>query len=548
MTTHPEMPLWGWGSPDHDRHLGEDAVSTLQTQIGPSTDSFSRVSGPEDFVVPTSSLGSAQADALRSIVGKDAVQLDELPRLMRAHGKSYPDMLKMRAGRPGDVHDAVVAPHTRDELERVLKLCSDSSIAVVPFGGGTSVVGGLAAIKDGFGACISLDLGLLSGLEDLDEKSGLATFLPGTRGPEAEAALRAHGFTLGHYPQSFEYGSIGGFVATRSAGQSSSGYGRIDSNVIGIGASTPTGRIDIPAIPGTAAGPDLRQLLTGSEGTLGVLDRLQLQVVGVPETSRDSAWLAPNFDQGRKALRILEQSGLAPTVARLSDEEETRVNLMLAGSSASARVFRSLVALRGGGCLMVICFEGDSTTVASRAQGAADVLRRAGCRSMGGLPAAAWRKGRFSGPYVRDSLMDMGYFVETLETASTWSGLKRLHQSVSDSLRDELGKAGGEPLVMCHVSHMYPTGASLYFTFIGRTDSSDVEGRLEQWWRVKSAACDAIVAAGGTITHHHAVGADHAPWLEKEIGPLGLSVLRSVKAELDPSGIMNPGRLFARTG
>jgi alkyldihydroxyacetonephosphate synthase len=474
--------------------------------------------------------------------------LDDALRLLRAHGKSYPDMIKMRAGRPGDVPDAVVSPHNRTELQEVLTFCSEHAIAVVPFGGGTSVVGGLAAIKDGFDACISLDLSFLAGLEALDETSGLATFLPGTRGPAAEAALKEHGFTLGHYPQSFEYGSIGGFVATRSAGQSSSGYGRIDHNVIGLAATTPTGRLDIPAIPGTAAGPDLRQLLTGSEGTLGVLDRLDLQVVRSPQANRDTAWLAPSFEAGREALRLLEQTGLAPTVARLSDEEETRVNLMLSGSSATSKAFRSIVSMRGGGCLMIVCFEGNPSEVAARSQSAGDVLRKAGCKSLGGLPAKAWRKGRFAGPYARDTLMDLGYFVETLETATTWSGLSALHAAVSSSLRTELGKAGGDPLVMCHLSHMYPTGASLYFTFLGRTVSNDLDERLAQWWAVKSAACDAIVSSGGTITHHHAVGRDHAPWLASEIGDRGVAVLRAAKAELDPNGVMNPGRLFAKTG
>ena len=547
MRSHREMPLWGWGSSGHDRSAGPDVISSLETHLGPGTDSVSRVSDAREFEVPECSLKASHADSLRSIVGNAGLDSDDISRLLRAHGKSYPDMLKMRSGHPGVVPDAVVSPHNRDELQRVLRFCSESAIAVVPFGGGTSVVGGLAAVKEGFGACISLDLGHMAGLESLDERSGLATFLPGTRGPEAEVALAQHGFTLGHYPQSFEYGSIGGFVATRSAGQSSSGYGRIDHNVIGLAATTPTGRIDLPAIPGTAAGPDLRQLLTGSEGTLGVLDRLDLQVVQSPRAVRDTAWLAPSFEVGREALRVLEQSGLAPTVARLSDEEETRVNLLLAGSSAKANVFRSFVALRGGGCLMIICFEGEPEVVAERSQAAGDVLRKTGCRSLGSAPAKAWRKGRFSGPYLRDTLMDLGYFVETLETAAVWSELNGLHEAVSGCLKNELVKAGGEPLVMCHVSHMYPTGASLYFTFIGRTVSQDLDDRLGQWWSIKSAACNAIVGAGGTITHHHAVGLDHAPWLTSEIGARGVSALRAVKAELDPNGVMNPGRLFATT-
>ncbi len=543
-----EMPLWGWGDANHARSLSEGAAETLSKRVGPPQDSFSRREDADEFNVARSRLSESQIDRLSLIAGPDGVETDLAARLLRAHGKSYPDMIRMRAGEPGPVPDAVVNPSSREALQEVLSFCSAEAIAVVPFGGGTSVVGGLAAVEDGFAGCVSLDLGSLSGLETFDPQSGLASFLPGTRGPEAEMALAQHGFTLGHFPQSFEYGSIGGFVATRSAGQSSSGYGRIDRNVIGLSATTPTGVLDIPAIPGTAAGPDLRQLLAGSEGTLGVLDRIDLQVVRAPEVLRDLAWLAPSFEAGREALRALEQSGLAPTVARLSDEEETQVTLLLAGGSPAAAVFRGLVSARGGGCLMITCFEGSASSVSGRALAASDVLRRHGCKSLSSLPARAWRKGRFAGPYLRDTLLDSGYFVETLETAATWSGLTGLHTAVSVALKEALGQAGGDPLVMCHVSHMYPTGASLYFTFIGRTVSAQLEERIDQWWRVKSAACDAIVASGGTISHHHAVGADHAPWLVQEIGERGIATLRAAKAELDPNGIMNPGRLFPRTG
>jgi alkyldihydroxyacetonephosphate synthase len=197
---------------------------------------------------------------------------------------------------------------------------------------------------------------------------------------------------------------------------------------------------------------------------------------------------------------------------------------------------------------MITCFEGDSAAVEQMARQSSDLLRRSGCRSLGSLPAKAWRKGRFSGPYLRDTLLDAGYFVETLETATTWANLEGLYQGVSNALRSELQKAGGDPIVMCHLSHMYPTGASLYFTFVGNTPSGDLEERLAQWWQVKSAACDSIVQSGGTITHHHAVGSDHAPWLPAEIGERGIAVLAAVKAELDPNGIMNPGRLFPTTG
>jgi alkyldihydroxyacetonephosphate synthase len=383
---------------------------------------------------------------------------------------------------------------------------------------------------------------------EVDRTSLTAVLDAGLRGPEAEAALQAQGLTLGHFPQSYEYASIGGYVATRSAGQASTGYGRIDELVLGLRCAAPAGDVDVRALPASAAGPKLRELLVGSEGTLGVITRAAFKVRPAPAAKRYEGWFFRDFAEGAEAFRQLEQQHAAPDVARLSDEHETRMSLALAGGEGlKARAGASYLRLRGyeGGCLAILGWEGDEDDVARRAARSGAIARRAGGLALGRSPGRAWSRGRFDGPYLRDDLLGLGVMVETLETATQWSGLMALHAAVSEALRDALAARGTPPLVMCHVSHLYPSGASLYFTFLARQQEG---AELDQWWAAKEAAGNAIVGQGATITHHHAIGRDHMPWMAAEVGEQGLAVLRAVKAELDPAGIMNPGKLLPTQG
>jgi alkyldihydroxyacetonephosphate synthase len=430
-------------------------------------------------------------------------------------------------------------------VRAVLEACAAAQVAVVPWGGGTSVVGGLTPLREGFAGVVSLDLGGLDGLVGVDERSLTATVRAGMQGPELEAALGARGLTLGHFPQSFEYVTIGGCVATRSAGQASTGYGRIDELVLGLRLAAPAGDIVLPALPGSAAGPDLRELLVGSEGVLGVITEATLRVRPRRPAARHEAWVLPSFLAGAEAFRALEQAGAAPDVARLSDAEETRLNLALGGPQGRAReLFDRYLALRGipaGGCVAIVGWDGDEASIRARRAAAARALRIEGGAGLGPSPGRSWARNRYHGPYLRDHLLDRGVMAETLETATTWANLPRLHAAVGAALRAALSARGTPPLVMCHVSHLYPSGASLYFTFLARQERG---AEIEQWRAAKAAASDAIAATGGTITHHHAVGVDHVPWIEHEATPLGLDALRAVKQRLDPAGVMNPGKLL----
>ena len=534
---------WGWGVDGHDGPLPASGDALLSAELGLGT---ARREPPrlKTLVLPACGLTSGARSALEAIVGSTWLRDDHASRVAHAVGRSYPDLVRLRSGRLDAAPDAVVEPGGAEEVLAVLRACSALDLAVVPFGGGSSVVGGVQAVRGEHAGVIALDLGRLTGLVSVDVRSRLATLRGGTFGPDAEAELAVHGLTLGHHPQSFEFSTVGGWVATRSAGQSSTGHGRIDDLVEGLRLASPAGEVVTGRGPASAAGPGLRELLVGSEGTLGVITEATLRVRPLPGATSFEAWALPGFAAGAEALRVLAQAGVAAPVTRLSDEEETRVNLAMSASPRASAALRAYLRLRGVArpCAVVLGWEGtDATDLRRRREAGLLVLRAHGAVALGAKAGAAWAAQRYHGPYVRDELLSRGVLVDTLETAASWTGLLETYRAVGAALRASLCARGTPPLVGCHVSHLYASGASLYFTFLARQEEG---AELEQWHAAKVAASDAIAATGATITHHHAVGSDHAPWLEAEIGELGVALLRSAKATLDPTGIMNPGKLL----
>jgi alkyldihydroxyacetonephosphate synthase len=532
------MKWWGWGSPAKRLELGPDAVAMLRSELGEAEPWTS--ARLEEVAVPAP---RALPDEIAGAVGAAAVLDGHEHRIRRAAGRGYPDLVRLRAGRLEDAPDAVVLPGSVDEVARVLEICSRAGIAVVPFGGGTSVVGGVEPLRGSFERLVSLDLRRLRQVE-VDRRALTATLGPGLRGPEAEEALSAQGLTLGHFPQSFEYATIGGFAATRSAGQASSGYGRFDELVTSIVLTAPAGDLRTLQIPHSAAGPALRELVLGSEGALGAITRVTARVRPLPERRRYEAWVAADFGSGAEVVRSLAQADVLPDIVRLSDQAETRVSLALAGTTGVKRALLSSylrLRRRAGGCLIVCGWEGEPPGVERRRALSARIMRSGDATALGGAPGRAWERGRYEGPYLRDELLDLGYMVETLETAHTWSRLGELYDAVRAAIGAALATQGTPGLVMCHLSHAYRDGASLYFTFLARRRPG---AELEQWRAAKAAACEAIVESGGTITHHHAIGRDHLPYMRAEVGELGIEALRALKERLDPAGIMNPGKLI----
>jgi alkyldihydroxyacetonephosphate synthase len=527
----PPMKWNAWGDPAAAKPLS-DGIRTLLKQVVGLEDSEAAELELDQVKLRPSALSQSDSEGLAKIVGAECFRTDDRDRVLRAGGKSTPDLLRRKDRGVQDAPDAVLLPADDDTVLEVLRYCSDHGIAVVPFGGGTNVTGGVDPTRGQFNAVISLDLRRFDELHSLDEVSGIAELGGGVTGPDAERLLGEHGFSIGHFPQSFEYATIGGFAATRSSGQDSAGYGRFNEMILGLRMVTPVGVWDLGRVAASAAGPDLRQLAIGSEGVLGVITKVRLRVHRVPETTRFEAWSFPDFATGVAALRAITQTGTGPTVVRLSDEAETGVNLAThetIGENQST-----------GGCLGLTVFEGTKEHTESRHAETRALIEAHGGKSLGDGPAETWEHGRFSAPYLRDSLLAAGALCETLETATDWSNIPALKAAVTEALTSSLAESGTPALVMCHISHVYPTGASLYFTVVAGQRGNPIE----QWWAAKKAACDAIMATGGTITHHHAVGADHRPWMRAEVGDLGVQLLRAAKATLDPAGILNPGKLI----
>jgi alkyldihydroxyacetonephosphate synthase len=530
-----DWALWADQTPAVPRRLR----TLLEGELGPLSAPPPPVAVSE-AVVRRSALDGETVGALRRAVAPGELHDDDERRARHAGGHAYADLIRRRSGDTAEAPDAVAVPIDDAGVRRVLATCAEVGVAVVPWGGGTSVVGGLSPLTGGHRGVVALDLSHFTGLVDVDETSLLATFRAGTRTPDAEAALGARGLTIGHFPQSFERASLGGYVVTRSAGQASTGYGRFDDLVVGLRMQTPIGELDLAPVAGSAAGPDLRRLVMGSEGAFGVVTEVTVRVRPLPAERRYEAWMLPSWAAGLDAFRAIAQHGPRPDIARLSDLDETRVSLAMSSAGAlTRRGLSSYLRARGvaDGCLVILGFEGAADDVRARRRGVRRLVRSAGGVSLGQRPGEAWRHGRYAGPRLRDALLGAGVLAETLETAATWTALPGLYAAVGAALRSALPEA----VVGCHVSHVYPTGASLYFTVLAAAEPGS---EMQQWSNAKRAVNDAIVRAGGTVTHHHAVGTAHRDHLAAEVGDVGLVMLRAVRAAVDPAGILNPEKLL----
>lgn len=499
-----------------------------------------------------SRLEARAREALIGVVGAANVRDDRFERASHARGKSYHDLLHLRAGRLDDAPDAVVYPHSADDVVRVVRWVAEHRIALVPFAGGSSVVGGLTGSRANFAAAVALDLTEMNKLLAVDPVSLTATAEAGIYGVDLEAQLNAKGFKHGHHPQSFEFSTLGGWIAARGAGQQSNRYGRAEKWFVGGEVATAKGVWPLPPLPASAAGPDLRALIAGSEGAFGVITSATFRIHHLPAASDYSAFLFPDFASGADAVRKIVQADIPVASMRFSDPDETYFFQAFGKVGQSATLKERLQAqfLRSMGlgerpCALILGLEGDGPMVSFARKASRAAIRSCRGVSVGRGPARRWYQGRFHGPYLRDPMMDRGVGIDTLETATTWSNVARLRDEVRAALekamRETAAVAGGRGLVMAHISHSYPDGASLYFTFLFPRDLKD---DIAQWKAIKTAASDAIVRAGGTISHHHGVGEDHKAWLEAEKSATGIAVLRAIKRELDPAGVLNPGKLI----
>lgn len=534
-------PIGRWGAADADREgLDPRTRAFAETHLGPPQ------SAPEPHLreVPPSALSESQTSSLFSGVRVDS---SSQTRLRYCRGMSYTDLLTWRAdGVVPGVPDAVAFPENHDQVQQLVQSCSREGIVVVPVGGGTSVTGGLTP-KAGERPVLAVSLSGMDRLLALDEDCGIAEVQAGMTGPQLEAAL--DGWTLGHFPQSWERASIGGYIAARSSGQSSGGYGRIEDMLISARVATPTGTWQVGGYPAASQGPDLRHLVLGSEGTLGIVTSAELRVRRAPRLREFAAAIVPGgFAGGIALMQALTRSPLRPTILRVSDPAETAALLtMSAPAGLAGKAFDAYLRLRRAteGNLVILGWEAsDASTLRAARAFAGDALSEAGAVRLGAGPGRSWERGRFHGPYLRDALMDQGYLVETMETITRWSNVERLHARVAGAARECLGERS---YVMAHLSHSYDAGASVYFTVLaGGWNTPD--SAAKRWRTAKAAITEAIISAGGALSHHHGVGRDHARWLPEQLGVIGVDVLRSIRATVDPRNVMNPGALLPEGG
>jgi alkyldihydroxyacetonephosphate synthase len=463
---------------------------------------------------------------------KDICTQDAHARASHAYGKGYRDVVRAFRGRFDHAPDVVATPRDESEVERVLEWADGAGVAVVPYGGGTSVVGGVEPRLNGkYAGAVSLDLSMLGGVLEVDPVSRAARIQAGASGPALEAQLQEHGFTLRHFPQSFELSTLGGWIATRAGGHFATLYTHIDDLVESVRAITPTGEWESRRLPGSGAGPSPDRMLIGSEGILGVITEAWVRVIPKP-TQRASAGVRfERFEDGAEAVRAIAQAGLYPANCRLIDAREARNTFAGDGSSN----------------LLVLGFESADHPVDAWLERALAI-----CGDNGGSwddvkaggregSVGAWRDAFLRAPYLRDTLVAMGVFSETFETAITWDRFPAFHRKVTEAVEEALREHCGAGTLTCRFTHVYPDGPAPYYTMLAPAKRGH---ELDQWDALKCAASDAVIAAGGTITHHHAVGRDHRPWYTLQRPDPFADALRAAKAAVDPRGILNPGVLI----
>lgn len=527
------MRRWnGWGDQRVSHALSEPAARFVAQRVGPSLPPRDAALAEVLAAVPPARL---PAHPLVS-------RAPEL-RALHARGQSLPDWIALRSGRVTSFPDGVACPADAREAAALLRYAAQTGARVIPYGGGTSVVGHITPCGDA--PVLTVSMRRMRALLHLDPLSRLARFGAGVCGPDLEAQLRAHGFTLGHFPQSFEYSTLGGWIATRSSGQQSLGYGRIEQLFAGGRLESPAGALELPCFPASAAGPDLRALVLGSEGRLGLITEATVRVTPLPEAERAEMLFFPDWGRALEGARALAQAGLPLSMLRLSTPAETATNLALAGHPRAVAALERLLALRGAGpdkCMLLLACSGPAARVRQTLRESRALARRFGGLGTGQTLGRQWMRSRFRTPYLRNTLWELGYAVDTVETAATWERVPALADALDTALRGALADSGERAHVFTHLSHLYPTGSSIYSTCVYRL-AADPDENLWRWQALKHAASRAIVDRGGTISHQHGVGTDHAPYLGAEKGPLGLEAIQALCAHFDPAGIMNPTKL-----
>ena len=534
------MRRWnGWGDDATTMDLNDRARTMMSERLGPGLPGHDAARETLLAKVPPSRLPP-----------HPLIQTDASTRFAMALGESFSDWIRKRFGALPPVPDGVAFVESAEQVRELLDLAQALGWMVIPVAGGTSVAGHLdCPISER--PILSINLTRMNRLLHLDPASQLATFGAGTPGPMVEAQLRAQGYTLGHFPQSFEYSTVGGWVVTRSSGQQSLRYGRIEQLFAGGRMETPVGTLTIPTLPASSAGPDLRELVMGSEGRFGILTEATVRVTPLPEHESFHAIFLPNWDAAEAAVRTLVQRKLPLSMMRLSNGIETETNLTLAGHARLIGWLERYLALRGcgvGKCMLMLGVSADRRTARHALKEARRTLGAHGAVYIGTAMGSKWAANRFKGPYLRNTLWDEGYSADTIESAVDWPNVKPLMLAMEQASRDVFAQYGERVHAFTHLSHLYPQGSSIYSQFVWATAPGGFAPNFERWQKLKAAVAATIAAHGGTVSHQHGVGRDHATHLKDEKGPLGMATLAELCRHFDPNRIMNPGKLLQDDG
>ena len=548
------MKWWGWGREDKYFEEAErpSFKSFVQENLNIAKMTHEGVSaGVEEPALNAPRLTEKHIREISGFIPASRISIDDHERLVHSYGKSYRDLYRIRKGLVQKSPDLVIYPENESEIQKLLAWAKNNDICVVPFGGGTNIVGGVEVRTSK--PCICLDMKRMSRVLDIDEESHLAEIQCGVLGPDLEKQLQKQGWTLGHFPDSFEFSTLGGWVATRSAGMQSDRFGKIEDMVVAIRLITPNGQIETLKVPKSSSGLDLKHMLIGSEGILGVITSVWMQIHPVTKKQTYLGFIFPSFELGVAALREAVKQDCVPTISRLNDPGKTQMSMSFKKPEKNpAKKFLSFLvklyiskvkSVDLKNCAMtLVSFTGTTAQVKAQEKQIRKIYSQFGAICVGASAGETFNETKYDFPYVRDFVMDYGIIADVSETSVSWSKLFELYHDMYDEF-EILGAQLGTPIFLsCHISHTYPTGASLYFTWACEEENRN-NFSLKRYDIIKSKTEDVFLKHGATYSHHHATGYEHMPWVEKEHGSLGVDAVKALKSALDPKNTMNPGKV-----
>jgi alkyldihydroxyacetonephosphate synthase len=544
------MKWWGWGREDFEFPMaGKPRLwPWIRSKIGVTDEQVPPV-GIESIRLPEAVIHSGFVESVRARFKSNQLSVTAQDRILHSYGKSFPDLYRARRGEFARPPDAVVYPESGAEVEFLVREAVRCDVVLIPFGGGTNIVGSLTPPETERRMVVSVDLSRLNRLLDLDPVSRLATIEAGASGPKLEADLESRGFSLGHHPDSFEFSTLGGWIATRSVGMQSDAYGRIEDMLVGLKLVSPLGVLETRNGTFTSAGPDLNGVVLGSEGLYGIITEATVRVHPVPEVKDYRGFLLPNFETGVAAIRACIEAGARPSMLRLQDEGETELAMQMKspvpGLSGWIQAGVKGVLRRTGysrPCILIVGFEGSRESVADTRRRALAILKRHRAFPLGSGVGRTWSKDKYNLPYLRDTIMNHGTIVDVAETGAKWKDVLPLYRETVRVISEKLTAAGVPGFYLgCHISHTYETAACLYFTFACKQTEAD---GLNQYYAVKNLFTETFQRMGGTLSHHHAVGTEHRKYYPREVGGTGVRVVSGIKAVFDPGRNLNSGKVW----